>query len=78
MLSLEHKNLNVLLFNLCNQAPFEHCSRILNLKMMAEKVINGNGNYQKNPLNWVNDLFLLILSDGIHESQLKMKCIAYI
>ena len=43
---------------------------------MAEKVINGNGNYQKNPLNWVNDLFLLILSDGIHESQLKMKYIA--
>ena len=44
MLSLEHKNLNVLLFNLRNQAPFVHCSRILLLKMMAEKVINGNGN----------------------------------
>jgi len=43
--------------------------------MMAEKVINGIIN-KKNSLNWVNDLFLLILSDGIHESQLKMKYIA--
>ena len=44
MLSLEHKNLNVLLFKLRNQAPFEHCSQILHSKMMAKKVINGNGN----------------------------------
>ena len=37
MLSLEHKNLNVLLFNLRNQAPFEHCSRILLLKNDGRK-----------------------------------------